>query len=241
MFKGPLLELFGLLFSSNRTNADIVSVVLSFFSVLVIIFVIFPIREFARGFVAKKLGDDTPEHAGRLTLNPFAHIDPMGALMMFLFRIGWSKHMPIDIRRCNKVKARTAVALTSLAGPLANILLSYLLIIICKILIINMTNNVVLYITKGFAMTAQISVFLAVFNLIPIPPFDGFNILATVLPTKVVLIMEKYQQVIYLAFFALLLFRVLDVPLGLASQGVMWLLDKASFFVPDGGFFSLLY
>lgn len=232
MFKGPLLELFGLLFSSNRTNDDIVRVVLSFFSVLVIIFVIFPIREFARGFVAKKLGDDTPEHAGRLTLNPFAHIDPMGALMMFLFRIGWSKHMPIDIRRCNKVKTRTAVALTSLAGPLANILLSYLLIIICKILMLNMTNIVAIYIATGLAMTAQISVFLAVFNLIPIPPFDGFNILATVLPAKAVFFMERNQQIIYLIFFALLMFGFLDVPLGFLCNGVYSLLDIMSGFIP---------
>lgn len=232
MFKGPLLELFGLLFSSNRTNDDIIYVVLSFFSVLVIIFVVFPIRECVRGFVAKKLGDDTPELAGKLTLNPFAHIDLMGALAMFLFRIGWAKPTPINISRCRKVKPRTAVALTSLSGPLANILLSYILMIIYKILRLNMANDVMYYITIGLYITVQINIFLAVFNLIPIPPFDGFNILATVLPAKAVFFMEKNQQIIYLIFFALLMFGFLDVPLGFLCNCVYSLLDIMSGFIP---------
>ena len=232
MFRGPLLELFGLIFSSNRTNDQIVGVVLSFFSVLVIIMVIFPIREYFRGFVAKKLGDDTPEMAGKLTMNPFAHIDPMGALAMFLFRIGWPKTTPINISRCRNVKPRTALVLTSLSGPVANILLSYILMIIYKILWLNMVNEMVYYIALGLAITIQTSIFLAVFNLIPIPPFDGFNILATVLPTKAVYFMERYQQIIYLVFFALLMFGFLDIPLGFLSNCVYWLLDKASFFIP---------
>ena len=231
MFKGPLLELFGLLFSGNRTNGDIISVVLSFFSVLVIIFVVFPIREFARGYVAKKLGDDTSEMAGKLTLNPFAHIDPMGALAMFLFRIGWAKPTPINISRCRNVKPRTALALTALSGPLANIILSYILMIAYKLVLINAVNDVMIYIAMGISITVQINVFLAVFNLIPIPPFDGFSILATVLPTKAVYFMEKNQQIIYLIFFALLMFGFLDIPLGFLSNCVMWLLDKASFFI----------
>ncbi len=232
MFRGPLLELFGLLFSGNRTNDDIISVVLSFFSVLVIIFVVFPIREYFRGFVAKKLGDDTPEMAGKLTMNPFAHIDPMGALAMFLFRIGWPKPTPINISRCRNVKPRTALVLTSLSGPVANILLSYILLIIYKILWLNMVNDIVNCIALGLAITIQINIFLAVFNLIPIPPFDGFSILATVLPAKAVYFMEKNQQIIYLIFFALLMFGFLDIPLGFLSNCVYWLLDKASFFIP---------
>ncbi|MGN1340677.1 MAG: site-2 protease family protein [Oscillospiraceae bacterium] len=232
MFRGPLLELFGVLFNSNRTDADIISVVLSIFSVLVIIMVVFPIREFFRGFVAKKLGDDTPEMAGKLTLNPFAHIDPMGALAMFLFRIGWPKPTPINISRCNKVKPRTALVLTSLSGPVANILMSYILMIVYKILWLNMASEAVYYIALALFITIQINVFLAIFNLIPIPPFDGFNILATFLPRKAVYFMERYQQIIYLVFFALLMFGFLDVPLGALTNGVLWLLDKASFFIP---------
>ena len=215
---------------------------LSVFSVLVIIFVVFPIHECAHGLMAKILGDDTAERQGRLTLNPFAHIDPFGALAMFICRIGWAKPTPVNIRNCTKVKQRTALALTSLAGPLANILLSYILIIIAKIVLVSSVGNVsdvVLYVVMALCYTATINVFLGVFNLIPIPPFDGFNILSSFLPGKAVYFMQKNQQVIYWVFFALLIFGALDVPLGAASNGIIWLLNKASFFVPDGGLINL--
>lgn len=242
MFRGPLLEIFSLIFSGNPTQGQIISCVLSVFSVLVIIFVVFPIHECAHGLMAKILGDDTAERQGRLTLNPFAHIDPFGALAMFICRIGWAKPTPVNIRNCTKVKQRTALALTSLAGPLANILLSYILIIIAKIVLVSSVGNVsdvVLYVVMALCYTATINVFLGVFNLIPIPPFDGFNILSSFLPGKAVYFMQKNQQVIYWVFFALLIFGALDVPLGAASNGIIWLLNKASFFVPDGGLINL--
>lgn len=242
MFRGPLLEIFSLLFSGNPTQAQIISCVLSVFSVLVIIFVVFPIHECAHGLMAKILGDDTAERQGRLTLNPFAHIDPFGALAMFICRIGWAKPTPVNIRNCTKVKQRTALALTSLAGPVANILLSYVLIIVSKIILVNSigsVSDVTLYVVMGLCYTATINVYLGVFNLIPIPPFDGFNILSSFLPGKAVYFMQRNQQVIYWVFFALLVFGALDIPLGAASNGIIWLLDKASFFVPDGGLINL--
>lgn len=231
MFRGPLLEIFSLLFSGNPSQSQIISCVLSVFSVLVIIFVVFPIHECAHGLMAKILGDDTAERQGRLTLNPFAHIDPFGALAMFICRIGWAKPTPVDLRRCTKVKPRTALALTSLAGPLANVLLSYILVIAYKIVMINMTSMAMYYVALGLLYTAQINIYLAVFNLVPIPPFDGFNILSSFLPGKAVYFMQRNQQIIYWVFFALLVFGMLDVPFGLASNGIMWLLDKGSFFV----------
>lgn len=231
MFRGPLLEIFSLLFSGNPSQSQIISCVLSVFSVLVIIFVVFPIHECAHGLMAKILGDDTAERQGRLTLNPFAHIDPFGALAMFICRIGWAKPTPVDLRRCTKVKPRTALALTSLAGPLANVLLSYILVIAYKIVMFNMTSMAMYYVALGLLYTAQINIYLAVFNLVPIPPFDGFNILSSFLPGKAVYFMQRNQQIIYWVFFALLVFGMLDVPFGLASNGIMWLLDKGSFFV----------
>lgn len=231
MFRGPLLEIFSLLFSGNPSQSQIISCVLSVFSVLVIIFVVFPIHECAHGLMAKILGDDTAERQGRLTLNPFAHIDPFGALAMFICRIGWAKPTPVNLRNCTKVKQRTALALTSLAGPLANVLLSYILVIAYKIVMLNMTSMAMYYVALGLLYTAQINIYLAVFNLVPIPPFDGFNILSSFLPGKAVYFMQRNQQIIYWVFFALLVFGILDVPFGLASNGIMWLLDKGSFFV----------
>ena len=245
MFRGPLLEIFSLLFSGNPGQEQIIRCVLSVFSVLVIIFVVFPIHECAHGLMAKILGDDTAERQGRLTLNPFAHIDPFGALAMFICRIGWAKPTPVNLRNCTKVKQRTALALTSLAGPLANFLLSYVLIIVAKIVLINSfnggSNDVMLYVVMGLSYTATINVFLGVFNLIPIPPFDGFNILSSFLPGKAVYFMQRNQQIIYWAFFALLIFGFLDIPFGLATEGIIWLLDKGSFFVPDRGVLRMMF
>lgn len=234
MFKGPLIEIIQLIFKSNRTDWDIINVVLSLFSVLIILFVIFPLRNCGRGLVAKLLGDDTPERSGMLTLNPIVHLDLIGALAMLICRIGWTKPMPIDIRRCTKVSQKKAVVLISLAGPVTNILLAYVLTIIYKIVMLSAStdNLTAVYIGLGLLYTIQISVFLAVLNLVPIPPLDGFNVLAYFLPGKAVYFMQKNQQIFYWVFFALLIFGVLDVPLGAATNGIIWLLEKASFFIP---------
>lgn len=234
MFKGPLIEIIQLIFKSNRTNWDIINVVISLFSVLIILFVIFPLRNCGRGLVAKLLGDDTPERSGMLTLNPIVHLDLIGALAMLVCRIGWTKPMPIDIRRCTKVSQKKAVVLISLAGPVTNILLAYVLTIIYKIVMLSVgVNNITaMYVGIGLLYTIQISVFLAVLNLVPIPPLDGFNVLAYFLPGKAVYFMQKNQQIFYWVFFGLLIIGVLDIPLSAATNGIIWLLDKASFFIP---------
>ncbi len=234
MFKGPLIEIIQLIFKSNRTNWDIINVVISLFSVLIILFVIFPLRNCGRGLVAKLLGDDTPERSGMLTLNPIVHLDLIGALAMLVCRIGWTKPMPIDIRRCTKVSQKKAVVLISLAGPVTNILLAYVLTIIYKIVMLSagVNNITAMYVGIGLLYTIQISVFLAVLNLVPIPPLDGFNVLAYFLPGKAVYFMQKNQQIFYWVFFGLLIIGVLDIPLSAATNGIIWLLDKASFFIP---------
>lgn len=235
MFRGPLIEIIQLLFKNNRTASDLISVTISLFSVLVILFVIFPLRNYARGLAAKKLGDDTAERCGMLTLNPLSHIDPIGAAAMLICRIGWTKPVPIDIRRCHKVSQKKAAVIISIAGPAASIILAYILEIIAKLVILgaNADNMMVAYyIVLGIEYTVQISIFLAVFHLIPIPPFDGYNILSGFLPHKVSYFMMRNQRIIYWVFFALLVFGFLDVPLSLITEGIIWLLDKASFFIP---------
>lgn len=233
MLRGPVFELLDFM----RGQADIIEVVIAFFCTAVIIFVVFPIHECAHGVMAKILGDDTAEREGRLTLNPLAHIDPMGALFMCLCNIGWAKPTPVTLYRCIKVKQRTALALVSFAGPLANILLAYIFVIIGKIVLLVAANGsgdilTMTYIIIAINYVAQLNIFLAVFNLLPIPPFDGSKILYSFLPQKGAQFMDRYGQIIHWVFFALLIFDVLDEPLGYLSSGAMWLLDKASFFIP---------
>lgn len=229
--KGPIFTLFD--FFVGR--ADIATVVISFFAVAVIIFVVFPIHECAHGLAAKLLGDDTAEREGRLTLNPFSHIDPMGALCMCLCCIGWARPVPVNIYRCNKVKARTALALTSLAGPVANILLSYILMIVWKImLVVGIQSMTMYYVVVAIIYTAQINIYLAVFNLIPVPPFDGSKILMSLLPNKALMNYERIGRIIYWVFFAALLLGFLDIPMNFLTGCIWQLLDWATFFVPVG-------
>ena len=87
---------------------------------LVVIFLILPLHELAHGWVAYRLGDRTAKYSGRLTLNPLAHLDPMGALSLLLFGIGWAKPVPVDSR--NFKNPKTGMAVTAAAGPLSNLL-----------------------------------------------------------------------------------------------------------------------
>ena len=227
--QGPLFDLMAFL----TGRADIVTVIISFFSVAVIILLVFPIHECAHGFMAKWLGDDTAEREGRLTLNPFDHIDPLGAFAMCLCCIGWAKPVPVNVRNCNKVKARTALALTALAGPLANIIMAYIIMIILKLMIcFAPATYAVSVIMMALSYIVSISIYLGIFNLLPIPPFDGYKIFYGIFPAKVTNFMDRNAEIIHWVFFALLIFGILDVPLGFLSDCVWWLLDLLSGFIP---------
>ncbi len=230
--RGPIFELVDLIMG----RGDLVTVAISFFSVFVIIFVVFPIHECAHALVAKWLGDDTAERQGRITLNPLHHIDPMGALAMCLCNIGWAKPTPVDIRKCRKTSMRTANVLVSLAGPVSNILLSLVLVIIQKVVLLvafssSGMSETVYYVYLALNYTATINIYLAVFNLIPVPPFDGYHVLASFLPAKAVYFMEKNGRIIYWVVFFLIISGLLSVPLGIISNGIYWLLDKMTFFL----------
>ncbi len=227
--KGALIYLIEFL----SGNGDLLTVIMSFFSVFVIIFLCFPIHECAHALVAKILGDDTAERQGRVTLNPLAHIDILGAICMCICCIGWAKPTPVDLRNCRKTSMRTANVLVSLAGPLSNIILALIVMIIFKILIVAgaLSGDTAVYIAFGMEQIIQINIFLGIFNLIPIPPFDGYHILASFLPAKAVYFMEKNGQIIHFIVFVLLISDVLDVPLMFLEMGVYRFLDLITRFI----------
>ena len=207
-----------------------VNVVISFFSVFVIIFLVFPFREFARAWVAKQLGDNTAEEAGMLTMNPLAHIDLMGALCMLLCCIGWSKPTPININRCRKVKSNTAVVLVSLTGPLALFFLGFILMIIAKIVYVSAGLQAI-YVFSAFVMAAQICSYLAVLNLLPVPPFDGFYIIAGLLPRKAAIWMETNAQIINFVVLILLISGALSAPLSFLASLMMDLMNVLTMWI----------
>jgi len=136
------------------------------------------IHEFSHGWVAWRLGDPTARMLGRLTLNPLRHLDPVGTVALFLFRFGWAKPVPIDPRNFNH-PARD-MALSSLAGPGANLLTAAAAGLVIRILL--------LFGVSGFALTVAehflfFNLILCFFNLIPIPPLDGSRLLYYFLPT----------------------------------------------------------
>lgn len=227
--KGALLYLFDYF----AGNCELLTVVIMFFSVFVIIFLCFPIHECAHALAAKILGDDTAERQGRITLNPLAHIDPMGAICMCICCIGWAKPTPVDLRNCRKVSMRAANVLVSLAGPLSNILLALIVMIIYKIMIAAgaVTSETAVYIMLGLNQIIQINIFLGIFNLIPIPPFDGYHILASFLPAKAVYFMERNGQIINFVVLLLLISNVLDAPLMFLENGVWSFLDLITRFI----------
>lgn len=161
-------------------------------------------HEFAHAYTSDRLGDPTPRTQGRLTLSPLAHIDPVGFLMLLLFRFGWAKPVQIDARYYKKPKRDENIV--SIAGVSMNLLLAILFTAIYKIFItfvmpnITIGNiNVIIVIIKLFYYTIYINLVLCIFNLIPIPPLDGSHILMNILPirnTRAGYILEKYGMYI---------------------------------------------
>ncbi|HHY15556.1 MAG TPA: site-2 protease family protein [Firmicutes bacterium] len=140
-------------------------------------------HELGHAYAAYKLGDPTPKYQGRLTLNPFAHLDPLGTIMLLLFRIGWARPVVINPQYFKNRKRDTV--LVSLAGPLANVLLGWLFYNLLRLAtgyvpIGSFARSLFLF----FLLNVQINLSLAAFNLLPIPPLDGSNIVAGILPPK---------------------------------------------------------
>ena len=213
-------------------------IVITVFTFLVIMLVAFPLHECSHGWMAMLLGDKTAEESGRLTLNPIAHIDPMGAVAMLLFGIGWAKPVPVNPSRCNKVKPKTAMALTAMAGPLSNLLLAYVVTIIYKIvmysnaeILMSGKESMYLYLVVALSQIVYLNIYLAIFNLLPIPPFDGSRLFLVFLPTKLYFKVMKYERIIMIVIMVLLLLGVFSIPLRFLTAYVNIGMDYATGFV----------
>lgn len=207
---------------------------------VIVLLTCMPVHEFAHGWVAYKLGDTTAYYQGRLDLNPFKHLDPLGSIMLLVTqRFGWAKPVPVNPRNFSrKVTMRGGMALTSLAGPVANFLLGLIIMFLYKVLIIlfsafgiamNPAANVLYQILYTMVI---VNVSLGVFNLLPIPPLDGYNIFAYFIPPKWEYKIAQYERYIYFGLLAVLFFTpILNVPLNFLTTWVVRLLDFLTGFV----------
>lgn len=196
-------------------------------------------HEFAHGYVAYRLGDPTADRMGRLTLNPIVHLDPVGTICMLLFGFGWAKPVPVSTRFFRKPKRD--MALTAFAGPVSNILLAFICLLIYRLLILAFGNvslpsefvyYIVLYTVQLFWYGHILNLYLAIFNLIPIPPLDGSRLLFIFLPDKYYFGLMKYEQIIKIVFFVLLWTDMLALPLHSICSTISYIMDLVISFIP---------
>lgn len=151
------------------------------------------IHEFCHAFSAHLLGDDTAKREGRLTLNPLAHLDFLGTLMLLIFHFGWGK--PVPINPANFKNQRLGNALTAIAGPGSNLILAIILGLILRLM-----PQAWAGLWAVLAVLVYVNLILLVFNLIPVPPLDGSRLLYLILPSSVLNELENYGAIILIAF-----------------------------------------
>lgn len=231
------------LIQGNVTKLDIAMILLTFPVVLISLC----FHELAHGYIAKKLGDPTAEWHGRLTMNPLKHLDPLGTLAMLLFGYGWAKPVPVNPRYFKNPKK--GMALVGLAGPLSNLILAFVSLFLLRVLgalthlnfwfdgsrmwyVPGIEFKVADFISIFLTIFTSLNVCLAVFNLIPIPPFDGSRIFYFLLPDKYYFSVMRYERQIMTITMILLFSGIVSLPLDFLTDKIIWLYDFIIGLVP---------
>ena len=186
------------------------------------------VHEFAHAWMAYRLGDDTAASMGRMTLNPLAHIDPFGTIVLPIMCVlmgapafGWAKPVPFNpVRLTRSLRMKHSTMLVGLAGPVSNLLLALLMVLVGRLMGIDLNRMNDILSLRGGALDQliwsliQINVALAIFNLIPVPPLDGSKILFGLLPDSAYSVMETLEKYSFILFLVVIFFgaRLIWVP-----------------------------
>ncbi|APH03333.1 site-2 protease family protein [Bacillus weihaiensis] len=185
--------------------------------VVLTLIVAFTLHEFAHAYVAYKFGDPTAERQGRLTLSPLAHLDPFGTLLIFIAGFGWAK--PVPVNRYFFKRPKLAGVLVSVAGPLSNLFLAFIGMAILYILIATnvfalLPVNVVNSLEQFFTIFVSLNAILFLFNLLPVPPLDGYRIIEDLVSPNLRAKLTQYESYGIIIFLVLVVTPLNDYTIG---------------------------
>ncbi len=219
---GPLVSLI-----NGLASGDLALILSALIILVLLLGVAFPVHELAHAAAARYLGDDTAEQLGRITLNPLAHLDPWGTLLFALTGFGWAKPVPVNHYRL-RGDPRWSFALVALAGPASNLLLAVLFAALFRSFSAIAETGFISGVAQiALFVAVQLNIFLALFNLIPVPPLDGSRLLAALLPEQGQMWMDRLERYGFLILFALaatgLLGQLISAPAALLGRTMLGL------------------
>ena len=190
------------------------------------------LHELSHGYVAYRMGDDTAKRMGRLTLNPIKHIDIVGLIMMIVFKFGWAKPVPVNMYKFDNPKK--GMAITALAGPVSNVIICCAFLFIYGLAYIPLTVADTQFagaVLDMLYVTAYLSIALAIFNLLPVPPLDGSKVLFSLMSD------EKYDKLMHYERYGMILLLVLlatDIIGDPLQTATVFMMDKLNIFAQWG-------
>lgn len=207
---------------TGLTFVEILALMLGY---MLALFFSFALHEYSHAYVSTKLGDPTPRLMGRMTLNPFKHIDPIGFVCLILFGFGWAK--PVAVNPLYYKHYRRGMSMVSLAGVTMNLILAFIfsgIWFFTGVLVLSSTNMFMVFLSYFLYFMIAINLSLFVFNLLPIYPLDGYNFLKAILPTKnsFISFLEKYGTIILIVFLITPLF---DIIYNYVVGGLIWIFN----------------